>query len=156
MNITEQLQFAEVLRSYLVEHLPPELLPVSGGRLSLDGLLPDGDSMSLQVTGGKTQHAWIDGSRVMELFFTIFYRSTSAVDDNDAKSAMQGVLNGIGTWMDEVMKSGEPPYFGEDVTVTRLELVQAANIADTNGANNQGLQFITYQAGYALGYETTA
>lgn len=153
MTMQDHLLLGEALRSYFVEHLPAELLPVPGGHFSLDGLLDDGDSMSLQIVGGEVRKSYINGSRLMDMQFSIFYRSDSAINDNDAKSAMMGVLNGIGAWMAGVMED-EAPYLGDWLTVNRFEQIMLANIADSGNQNNQGINYITYQAGYALGYKT--
>jgi hypothetical protein len=141
--IVDQKELAGRLRSYFVEHLPSELLPVPRGDFSLDGLLDIGASMSLQITGGRTLRRYIDDTRIDELHFTIFYRD-SIGQDNEAKSAMLGTLNGIGAWL-ELQKL---PYLGDGFSVRRLEQIQAANVIA------QTAQQITYQAGFVLGYET--
>lgn len=142
MSVEQQKLLAEALRSYFVEFAP---LPVKGGAFALDALLPDKPSMSLQITGGPKPKTYIDGSQSSkrEKFFTIFYRA-KVTDDNDAKSAMMGALDGLGQWMNETPL----PYLGDWLTVTRFEQIQLSNIA------NQENKFITYQAGFALGYTT--
>lgn len=127
-------------------------LTVPAGRFSLDGLLPEGESMSLQITGGQTIRRYIDGSRKEAMNFTIFYRGEVAQDDA-AKSAMLGILNGIGAWLEEE-KAGDnwPPYLGERFEVSALEQIQTANIAGQSDAPT--LRTITYQAGFVLGYST--
>jgi hypothetical protein len=145
MSFQEHKDFAEALRSYFVEHLPADLLPVKGGSFSLDGLSDNNSapSMSLQITGSQTLRTYIDGTRIEDLHFTLLYRAP--IDRNNAaKSAMLGTLNGIGTWLD----GQEPPYLGEDFRISKLEQRQAANVV-TQTANS-----ITYQAGFVLGYET--
>ena len=140
MNLSEHKQLAELLRQYFLEFAE---LPVQPGSFSLDGLLPQGPSMSLQITGGQTVDTYISGRRNELLAFTIFYRG-DVVNDNDAKSAMIGILNGIGEWLE----SQELPYFGASFKVTDLKQVQTANLVD------QSEQHITYQAGFTLGYTT--
>lgn len=143
MSIENQKSLAELLRTYLVEHLPTELLPVMGGVFALDGLLDNQKSMSLQITGGQTIKRYLDGSRIEEMNFTIYYRDAN-VNDNELKSAMLGTLNGIGSWLDKTAL----PYLGDSFQITKLEQIQAANVIE------QTPQQITYQAGFVLGYET--
>lgn len=146
MSVQDEVLLAETLRMYFVEHCT--FLPVKGGAFSLDTLLPNAESMSLQMNGGQTLHQWLDGSRVMLQPFTLFYRGNVA-DDNETKSSMLGTLNAIGAWMDSVMAKA-PPFLGDWLTVNRFEQVQTANIAE----RGEGNTFIVYQAGYVLGYET--
>ena len=143
MSIEEQKLLAETLRTYFVEHLPPSLRPVQGGMFSLDALQDEQKSMSMQITGGRTIRRYINGARVEEMHFTIFYRDTN-VNDNEAKSAMLGTLNGIGTWMDNADK----PYLGEGFIIQELEQLQMANVIEQTPTQ------ITYQAGFVLRYET--
>lgn len=144
MSITDQQQLAESLRAFLLEFTD---LPVAGGQFNLDGLLAEtGKSMSLQITGGTPTKEYIDGTRVMLMPFTLFYRAPEN-KNNDYKSAMMGVLNGIGEWLDSL---SEMPYFGESFKVLGLTQVQQANISE------QTAKTVTYQAGYTLEYETVA
>jgi len=143
MSLEEQKNLAESLRLFFVENLPAELLPVNAGFFSLDGLLENQAAMSLQITGGRTVRRYLDGTRVEEMYFSLFYRDSNA-NDNEAKSAMLGTLNGIGTWLDQ----NDPPFLGDGFIITKLEQIQAANVIE------QTPQQITYQAGFVLGYET--
>lgn len=140
MGAREQELLAEALRSYIVERAP---LPVRGGAFSLDALLPDQDSMSLQMGLGRPLRRYIDGTAKMEQPFSIFYRA-GVTGGNDCKSAMMGVLNGIGGWMRE----NGPPYLGDWLDVSVFEQAQLAAVADRED------RFITYMAGYRLGYTT--
>lgn len=76
--------------------------------------------------------------------FTIFYRREATASQNGIRSAMIGVLNAIGEWMEEQDK----PYLGDWLSVDEFEQVQLASIAE------QADRFATYQAGYILGYTT--
>lgn len=133
-------QLAATLLAYLREHAP---LPVKAGRLNLDTLDAQNESMSLQVSGGQALRTWLDGTKIMEQPFVLFYRAP-LTDNNDKKSTMLDALDGIGAWMDEIPL----PYLGDWLDVTKFEQVQLANI------NNQEGKQITYQAGFVLGYET--
>lgn len=136
----DEMLLATALRAYFIEHAD---LPVRGGAFNLDTLLPEGESMSLVVTGGQPERIYINGAKKMRQPFTIMYR-TPITGDNDVKSAVIGTLNGIGAMMDE----NEMPYLGEWLTVSTFEQVQTATIL------SQDDKFITYQAGYVLGYKT--
>jgi hypothetical protein len=123
--------------------LPPELLPVREGMFAIDGLLQDQSSLSLQRTGGRVVRTYINGTQIAEIHFTLFYRSVNAAENED-KSIMLGILDGIGTWLTK----RDPPYLGDGFRVLKLEQIQLANVV------HQTAQQITYQAGYALEFET--
>lgn len=144
--MSTQDEVAEPLRLYLIEHCP--YLPVRGGAFFVDDLLPNAESMNLQMNAGQTLKQWVDDSRIMLRPFTLLYRG-EITDDNETKSAMIGALDAIGAWMDAIMAK-EPPYLGDWLTVNRFEQVQTANITE----RGEGNTFIVYQAGYVLGYET--
>jgi hypothetical protein len=148
MSTQDLLNLAEPLRKYLVEHLPPALLPVKPGQFSVDGLLENGASMSLQINGGEVERTYLDGTRKMRLNFTIFYRNPNGAKNNAVKSNMMAILNGWGEWMQGLR---EMPYLGDWLNVSSLEQVQLANIAQ---ADTPTMQNITYQAVFTLGYST--
>ena len=139
MVTSERKLLAERLRVWLLEFAD---LPVKGGAFSLDGLNPEGRSMSLQMNAGQEVKAYLDGSRLMLQPFTIFYRAGST-ENNPDKSAMIGVLNALGDWMEEA----DPPYLGPEFKVSKVSQVQLANISD------QADRSIAYMATYALEYE---
>ena len=143
MSVGDQIALAEMLRRFLLEFAS---LPVKPGQFNLDGLMAAGKSMSLQITGGQVLKTYIDGTKRIRLPFTLFYRSTDNVS-NDYKSSMIGSLNAIGDWLDSLT---EPPFFGDSFKVIRLEQVQTANIIE------QLDNIVTYQAGFALDYETVS
>lgn len=140
MSAQDELTLATALRDYFIEHAS---LPVKGGAFNLDTLLPEGSSMSLQVTGGQPERTYINGAKKIRQPFTILYR-TPITGDNAVKSSVIGTLNSIGAWMDD----SEMPYLGDWLTVSTFEQIQTATIV------SQDNKFITYQAGYVLGYKT--
>ena len=140
MSLSDLKTLAENLRNYLLQY--PDL-SVKAKNFHLDGLLSEGESMSLQITGGQIIKQYIDGSKIVLMPFVIFYRGTIN-DSNDRKSAMMGELNGIGTWL----SSQSLPNLGSSFEIRRLSQTQLANIA------NQTEKDITYQAVFALEYIT--
>ncbi|UQZ90205.1 hypothetical protein C4J81_13740 [Deltaproteobacteria bacterium Smac51] len=142
MSIVEDMELAEKLRLHILSF--PDF-PVKGGQFSLDMVLGGtGQSMSLQINPGQYITKYIDGSGTVRQPFTLYYGS-SATDMNKNKSAMMGILNSIGKWME---RQGSLDL-GDDLRPIQIEQVTSASVYEQDNVT------LAYAAQYVLDYETT-